>query len=169
MRRTGKIALYAALVATAAIAQNRLDHNTQRGAGRANPASDAGAWANVSKPIYTVSPVSNDLVYNRANAFNDPSYDIYQRYTVDSTAFRSVSTVGDQRVRSANLPTRGGTGVQPGPNRRAARPAAALARPTYGGVGSSRSVVSPSASLRASAYSTSGPRYSVRPAVRRAY
>ncbi len=94
----------------------------------------------ISSPLYTVNTTTGTMQYNRANAFRDPTYNIYQRYTLDRTAYFS--------------PTRsmGTTGARPSSS-------LALAAPTYRPTGprssmstSSYAGVQRSASLRAPTY-----------------
>ena len=37
----------------------------------------------MNRPIYSVNQATGTMVYNRANAYNDSTYSIYQRYTID--------------------------------------------------------------------------------------
>ncbi|MEO1130476.1 MAG: hypothetical protein AAFX05_12340 [Planctomycetota bacterium] len=81
MRGTIKLAMLLALgFGSVGLAQYALDANLDvRGNGRnaARPEPTMGT------ELYTVSRRTGQMVYNRANAFNDSTYQIYQRYTLD--------------------------------------------------------------------------------------
>lgn len=64
----------------AMLAQHALDANLRVGSAGRNTSS---ASRTVSQPLYTVNRQSGEFMYNRANAFNDPTYNIYQRYHSD--------------------------------------------------------------------------------------
>jgi hypothetical protein len=65
------------LLAASAIAQHELDMNLVVGGSRINDTRQIPA---MSREIYTVNRRSGEMVYNRANAFKDPTYNMYQRY-----------------------------------------------------------------------------------------
>ena len=69
-----------ALIAAGAAAQYALDSSLLVGGSRVNPKQ---ATPGMAKPIYTVNYRTGEMQYNRAQAFNDPAYNIYQRYTLD--------------------------------------------------------------------------------------
>ncbi len=71
-------------MSTVLLAQYALDASLRRGGSRVNPHAPRQAMA---KPIYTVNRSTGTLSYNRATAFNDPAYNIYQRYTIDRTRY----------------------------------------------------------------------------------
>ncbi len=71
-------------MSTVLLAQYALDASLRRGGSRVNPHAPRQAMA---KPIYTVNRSTGTLSYNRANAFNDPAYNISPRYTIDRTLY----------------------------------------------------------------------------------
>lgn len=168
IRAIAVLALAAALSA-ASFAQDRLDRNSQRGSGGRNPSSSSGAdmWNNMAKPVYTVNRDSGEFVYNRANAFNDPSYNIYQRYTLDRNAYFEAGKTGNPRTRSAEVRGRSSALSRSGYSASGSR-RTAVARHGLPSInrttGTSRSVKSGSASLGRVSYRASGGRASARPA-----
>ncbi|MEM1329572.1 MAG: hypothetical protein AAGG07_03325 [Planctomycetota bacterium] len=77
---------------TAAVAQQALDRNLSASGSRNAPAQNP--LANMSKPVYTVNRNTGEFQYNRANAFNDDTYNIYQRYTRGPFDAPGVGTSG---------------------------------------------------------------------------
>ncbi len=80
--------------AAAAVAQRALDANLNALGGRSNPVAPNLAAA---PELYTYSKYSGELVYNRANAFNDNAYMPYQRYAIDRSA---VANPGGRRLQA---------------------------------------------------------------------
>jgi hypothetical protein len=96
-RRPSRLPLVAALLLLpcAALAQNALDAGLSATDGRINPQRVEPTMA---APIYTVNQ-RGEMIYNRANAFNDPSYRIYQRYRVSRFDY-FTPTSGPQKPRN---------------------------------------------------------------------
>lgn len=134
---------------TMAIAQYALDGGLSARTGRINPGR---AKTQMSKPVYTVNRATGTFTYNRANAFNDPGYSIYQRYTGNRTENftpAGVSTAGRVQARPPQAPrVPSGTPAPPRPTTPAVR------SPTY------RPATRVHTSVPPSPIST--PRYSVR-------
>ncbi len=77
----GRLAGLAVLIAAGAVvAQTALDGSLNALGGRQNPRVPT---LSAAPDLYSVSRETGELVYNRANAFNDNTYTIYQRYAVD--------------------------------------------------------------------------------------
>ncbi len=74
------VAALSVLAVSSALAQRALDANLNTLGGGVNQATPQQS---VNKPIFTVNRTTGDMSYNRANAFNDDTYRIYQRYTLD--------------------------------------------------------------------------------------
>jgi hypothetical protein len=109
--------VFALAVLSAAVAQYALDADLRAGGGR-NPQR---VPYTVPKPIYTVNPQTGELQYNRANAFNDPVYTIYQRYSLDRFQyFEPVPSAADLPGVNRSLSTRTRAYGQPAPAPRAA-------------------------------------------------
>jgi len=93
---------------TAVIAQNALD-NSLSTSGRRNYARPKPA---VSKDTYTLNRATGSFSYNRANAFNDSTYSIYQRHTSDrfnAAHAAGVSTSANAYRRSGSSPNYAGS------------------------------------------------------------
>lgn len=86
----------------------------------------------VSQPVYSVNRQTGEMVYNRANAFNDPSYNIYQRYAVDRTEYFYAG----HSSASTSLETRPGSGAPRTGGSIERAPAAYLPNGARGGGGS---------------------------------
>jgi len=105
LRRVPAFLLAAALVASV-LAQYELDSNLLAGGSGRNTRVKAPA---VSRQIYSVNYKTGDFAYNRASAFNDPTYNIYQRYTFDrfnrtgAASVQARSNVAGMRVGQANV------------------------------------------------------------------
>lgn len=98
--------MFAAL-STVLLAQYALDANLRRGGSRVNPHAPRQAMAT---PIYTVNRSTGTLSYNRANAFNDPAYNIYQRYLTDRTQyFKPTGVPASSAQRRITAPARSTT------------------------------------------------------------
>lgn len=69
-----------AVVACGVCAQYALDNSLNRQTGKRNAPKPKMQMA---ASIYTVNRQTGELVYNRANAFQDQAYNSYQRYTID--------------------------------------------------------------------------------------
>ena len=68
-----------AMAGSVMLAQHALDASIRRGANRQNPATSQQSMA---RPIYTVNKYTGEMMYNRAQAFNDPAYNrMYRRHT----------------------------------------------------------------------------------------
>lgn len=86
--------------ASAALGQHKLDSNLAVGT-RYNTSAPRPA---VQKSVYTVNEYTGDMTYNRANAFNDSTYSIYQRYTGDRIQnFTPAGTSTGSRVTSTSV------------------------------------------------------------------
>ncbi|MEM9372821.1 MAG: hypothetical protein AAGA55_04180 [Planctomycetota bacterium] len=83
------IVLALGLGAADAAAQFALDANPSVSGGSRNRPAPKPV---TSREIYSVNRSTGTMVYNRANAFNDSVYSIYQRYNVDR--FSHASTQG---------------------------------------------------------------------------
>jgi len=139
MKRVVWLASACVLVCGAAAAQHALAASSRVGGGRVNPKQPT---ATMSRPIYTLNHHTGEFVYNRANAFNDPAYTIYQRRTIDlfDRAPASLSrTPGKQRAHTAPLRPVG------------ASSASALHAPRYGAHGGARAPSLRQPTYRASA------------------
>ena len=79
-----RVTALAATVVVASIAVGQYSLDAGLGSSRVNAPTQR---VFVSKPLYTVNHQTGEMVYNRANAFNDPTYNIYQRYTIDRTEY----------------------------------------------------------------------------------
>jgi len=75
MRRPILLLTLGGIVVAAAFSQNALDRSLAVGRGRVNPAAPRPAMA---APIYSVNHNTGGMTYNRANAFRDPAYNLYQ-------------------------------------------------------------------------------------------
>jgi hypothetical protein len=131
------IASAAALAAgTIAAAQNALDNNLST-SGRTNYARPKPA---VSKDIYTLNRATGSYRHNRANAFNDPVYSIYQRHTSDR--FDAVNAAGVSTGSSATNPNqwRTGTTHSAGSTSRRSALGTSVSAPTRAASSSSRSI-----------------------------
>lgn len=124
----------------AAIAQNALDNNLSV-EGRTNNARPAPA---VSRDVYTLNRATGDYRYNRANAFNDPTYSIYQRHTSDR--FDAAHAAGVSTGATAAIPFGRASNTAYSTPGTAARPAPTTARQTA--FGSSFGSTSSSSSTR---------------------
>lgn len=109
-RRILIIAGAAALaVGTIAVAQNALDNNLST----AGPRNSARPKPALSKDVYTLNRATGSYRYNRANAFNDPVYSIYQRHTSDR--FDAANAAGVSTASSATNPNQWRTGTTHSP------------------------------------------------------
>jgi hypothetical protein len=132
-RRARWIAAGCLLAGGTALAQHALDASLRLGGGRINPAQPTPT---MSRPIYTLSHKTGDFVYNRANAFNDPVYTIYQRRTIelfDRTPMVTRTVPGAQRAHTAPL-----RGMAAAPAAIRGAHASALHAPTYRVTGAAR-------------------------------
>jgi hypothetical protein len=132
-RRFGLLVIACLLAGGVAAAQHALDASLRLGAGRVNPKQPTPT---MSRPIYTLNHRTGEFVYNRANAFNDPIYTIYQRRTIDlfdRAPTPSRANPGAQRAHTALLHRTPGA-------RTASRSAhrSALRAPTYRVLGAVR-------------------------------
>ncbi len=134
MRRLARWGAAACLLAGgAALAQHALDASLRLGGGRINLAQPTPT---MSRPIYTLSHTTGDFVYNRANAFNDPVYTIYQRRTIelfDRAPAVTRRVPGAQRAHTGPLR---GTAATPAASRGV--DASPLHAPTYRVTGAAR-------------------------------
>jgi hypothetical protein len=125
-------------------AQYALDAN--QGVGSSGRNTQRAPQQAMTRPIYTVNRRTGDIVYDRSAAFNDPVYDLYQRYTIDPFRYSAPTNIG-----AAAVTARPGTSLQ-SPTYSPGNP-----RPTeqiysrYSGTGSRRAASSPSA-MRQSRY-----------------
>ena len=108
-----------AMLGSAMLAQHALDANLQRGSNRQNPAASQRAMA---RPVFTVNQQTGEMMHNRANAFNDPVYNIYQRHT--SNRFGYFSSPSGQQAGRSSAPVQ-----MPGPAPGGS--VASLSRPAY--------------------------------------
>lgn len=92
------IAVLVALCAAGALAQRALDANTNVLSGRRNPTTQG---VTMGKPIYKVNERTGEMVYNRSVAFNDPTYNIYQRHTISRWDYNST-TVPQRAIPGVN-------------------------------------------------------------------
>lgn len=105
------LAIGAILIAVSAAAQYALDAGLSA-YGRYNAPRAA---PKLNQPIYTVNRATGEMQYNRANAFNDPVYNIHQRYTHDRFQYYSPSGVatGATASRPTSQSFRPQTGSRP--------------------------------------------------------
>ncbi|MCP3903116.1 MAG: hypothetical protein GY715_05715 [Planctomycetes bacterium] len=90
-----------ALLATVLVGQYALDHNLQRGSGGINQPTRR---APLSRSVYTVNRRTGGMQHNRANAFNDSAYNIYQRYTLDRNRYFDPKNPGGPRSSTKHRP-----------------------------------------------------------------
>lgn len=83
------LALGAMLIVATAAAQYALDAGLSA-YGRYNAPRAAPT---LNKSIYTVNRATGEMQYNRANAFNDPVYNVHQRYTHDRFQYHTPAGV----------------------------------------------------------------------------
>lgn len=89
-RAAGLLALGAGVIlAGLAAAQHALDAGL--GSSRVNAPA---AQPMMNKPLYTVNRQTGTMQYNEANAFNDPTYNIHQRYTMDRFEYFDAGSGG---------------------------------------------------------------------------
>lgn len=91
-------AMLCLVLASIATAQYALDSNLAVGAGRRNPGPAKPA---AQRDIYTVNRSTGEMQYNRANAFNDPVYTTYQRYTLDRFEYFEPGATQPMRTTTA--------------------------------------------------------------------
>lgn len=127
-RRAVSILAIVALSGAGALAQRALDANTNVLGGRRNPTNPG---VTMSRPIYKVNQRTGEMVYNRAVAFNDPAYNIYQYHTI-SKFDTSAPVVQPRGIPGVTMPSKGYTRPLQGgnPNLRASN-RSALATPKY--------------------------------------
>jgi hypothetical protein len=110
-----RVALIVLAFAGAAVwAQNALDANLNALGGRTNPVAPQ---LSAAPELYTVNRESGELVYNRANAFNDNVYTPYQRYVIDRERYfvPGQGPRGTQAPRPRRRGTSRGSPPRPGP------------------------------------------------------
>ena len=102
-RRLFACAVIVLLIASGVMGQRALDRNPQAGSGGINPHSRGVA---VARPVYTVHRGTGEMAYNRANAFNDPVYNIHQRYSLSRFDYFDPTTTRATGAWTPNRPMR---------------------------------------------------------------
>jgi hypothetical protein len=92
-------ALGVVLITTGVAAQFALDAGLSA-SGRINAPRSAPV---INRPVFTVNRATGEMQHNRANAFNDPTYNIHQRYTHDR--FENFTPAGVSTAAAAARPT----------------------------------------------------------------
>lgn len=93
------VAAILSAASVASIVQNALDNNLEVGR-RTNPTQRA--TVGMTKPIYSVNQRTGAYTYNRTNAFNDSTYQIYDRYRFGPT---NTPPVGSRSATAGTRPT----------------------------------------------------------------
>jgi hypothetical protein len=146
-----------ATLATGLLAQYALDHNLQRGSGGYNRPTRT---ATLSRPVYTVNRHTGGMQYNRANAFNDKSYNIYQRYTHSRQTYFNPNNPGRSAHHSSV--TRHRQSAPTGPTR-LDRGSYSVSAPRHRAKTDRATTLRRSAPRRSSSAMLSDPRYSTLP------